>query len=97
MEENKEFLRQDNNYRTLKAFQKAECIYDVTFYFANKFLKTGDRTDETIANIAITLIHQCDILIRGLIEWKKRDFIEKGGIKEEMYKARKEWQKRNWQ
>ena len=23
MEENKEFLRQDNNYRTLKAFQKA--------------------------------------------------------------------------
>lgn len=185
MDEDKEFLRQDNNYRTLKAFRKAECIYDVTFYFAHQFLKPGDRTidqmiqaarsgkqnlaegnidgitsremelkltnvnraslhellldyedylrvrgleqwsyddprcrqtrdfckmhldsavyrekiqersDETIANIAITLIHQCDVLIRGLIEWKKRDFIEKGGIKEEMYRARKEWQKRN--
>lgn len=44
MDEDKDFLRQDNNYRSLKAFQKAECIYDVTFYFAHKFLKTGDRT-----------------------------------------------------
>lgn len=44
MDEDKNFLRQDNNYRSLKAFQKAECIYDVTFYFAHKFLKTGDRT-----------------------------------------------------
>ena len=185
MEEDRNFLAQDNNYRTLKAFQKAECIYDVTFYFAHQFLKSGDRTidqmiqaarsgkqnlaegnidgitsremelrltnvnraslhellldyedylrvrgleqwrhddprcvqtrafcrahldsaiyrekikersDETIANIAITLIHQCDALIRGLIEWKKRDVLENGGIKEEMYRARKEWQKRN--
>ena len=185
MEENKEFLRQDNNYRTLKAFKKAECIYDVTFFFAHKFLSIGDRTidqmiqaarsgkqnlaegnidgitsremelkltnvnraslhellldyedylrvrgmeqwpyndprciqtrtfckkhldsaiyrekikdrsDEVIANLAITLIHQCDVLIRGLIEWKKRDFIERGGIKEEMYQARKDWQRKN--
>ena len=48
-----------------------------------------------IANLAITLIHQCDLLIQGIIEWKKRDFLERGGIKEEMYKARKDWQKRN--
>ncbi|MCR5039135.1 MAG: four helix bundle suffix domain-containing protein [Bacteroidales bacterium] len=185
MKENKEFIRQDAGYRTLKAFQKAECIYDITFFFANKFLKKGDRTidqmvqaarsgkqnlaegnvdgvtsremelkllnvnraslhellldyedylrvrgleqwsysdprcvqtrqfcknhldsaiyrekikvrsDETIANIAITLIHQCDVLLRGLIEWKKRDFIKRGGIKEEMYKARVEWMKKN--
>ena len=185
MDEDKDFLRQDNNYRTLKAFQKAECIYDVTYYFAHKYLKTGDRTidqmvqsarsgkqnlaegnidgitsrememklmnvnraslhellldyedylrvrgleqwksddprcrqtrafckshldsavyrekikersDETIANIAITLIHQCDVLIRGLIEWQKHDFVENGGIKEELYRARKDWQRRN--
>ena len=181
----KDFIRQDNNYRTLKAFQKAECVYDVTYYFANKFLSKGDRTidqmvqaarsgkqnlaegnidgvtskemeikltnvnraslhellldyedylrvrgleqwpyddprcvqtrafckkhldsavyrekikdrsDETIANIAITLIHQCDVLIRGLIEWQKRNFLENGGIKEEMYRARKEYRDRN--
>lgn len=181
----KDFIRQDNNYRTLKAFQKAECVYDVTYYFANKFLSKGDRTidqmvqaarsgkqnlaegnidgvtskemeikltnvnraslhellldyedylrvrgleqwpyddprcvqtrafckkhldsavyrekikdrsDETIANIAITLIHQCDVLIRGLIEWQKRNFLENGGIKEEMYRARKAYRDRN--
>lgn len=182
---NKDFIRQDNNYRTLKAFQKAECVYDVTYYFANKFLSKGDRTidqmvqaarsgkqnlaegnidgvtskemeikltnvnraslhellldyedylrvrgleqwpyddprcvqtrafckkhldsavyrekikdrsDETIANIAITLIHQCDVLIRGLIEWQKRNFLENGGIKEEMYRARKAYRDNN--
>ncbi|MBO7418733.1 MAG: four helix bundle suffix domain-containing protein [Bacteroidaceae bacterium] len=42
-----------------------------------------------------TLIHQCDVLLKGLIGWKKRDFIERGGIKEEMYRARVEWMKRN--
>ena len=183
--DNKDFIRQDNNYRTLKAFQKAECVYDVTYYFANKFLSKGDRTidqmvqaarsgkqnlaegnidgvtskemeikltnvnraslhellldyedylrvrgleqwpyydprcvqtrafckkhldsavyrekikdrsDETIANIAITLIHQCDVLIRGLIEWQKRNFLENGGIKEEMYRARKAYRDSN--
>ncbi len=177
--DSKNFIRQDNNYSTLKAFQKAECVYDVTYYFANKFLQKGDRTidqmvqaarsgkqnlaegnidgvtskemeikltnvnraslhellldyedylrvrgleqwtfndprcvqtrefckrhldstvyrekikdrtDETIANIAITLIHQCDVLIKGLIEWQKKNFLENGGIKEEMYRARK--------
>ena len=30
MAENKDFLRQDGDYRTMKAFRKAECIYDVT-------------------------------------------------------------------
>ena len=183
--DNKDFIRQDNNYRTLKAFQKAECVYDVTYYFANKFLSKGDRTidqmvqaarsgkqnlaegnidgvtskemeikltnvnraslhellldyedylrvrgleqwpyddprcvqtrafckkhldsavyrekikdrsDETIANIAITLIHQCDVLIRGLIEWQKKNFLENGGIKEELYRARKAYRDSN--
>ena len=52
MEEYKDFLRQDNNYRTLKAFQKAECIYDVTFYFAHQFLKAGDRTIDQMIQAA---------------------------------------------
>ena len=185
MTDSRDFLRQDNNYRTLKAFRKAECVYDVTYYFANKFLVKGartidqmvqaarsgkqnlaegnidgitskemelkltnvnraslhellldyedylrvrgleqwpyddprcvqtrefckkhldsavyrekikDRSDETIANIAITLIHQCDVLIKGLIEWQKKNFLENGGIKEEMYRARKAYRDSN--
>lgn len=38
------FLPQRGNYRNLIAYQKAECIYDITFFFANKFLSKGDRT-----------------------------------------------------
>lgn len=46
------------------------------------------RSDETIANIAITMIHQYDYLITRLIETQKRRFLAEGGIKEEMYRAR---------
>lgn len=174
----KTFLKQKGNYRNLIAFQKAECIYDVTYFFAHKFLSKGDRTidqmvqaarsgrqniaegceaattsaeseikllnvakaslqellldyedylrvrdlslweintekavktrkictvhnesayyreaikvrsDETICNIAITLIHQADKLLRMYIEKLQEDFVTNGGIKEQMYKAR---------
>lgn len=179
------FIHQRGNYKNLIAYKKAECIYDITYYFAHKFLNKGDRTvdqmiqaarsgkqniaegssasstsketelkltnvakaslqellvdyedylrvrnleqwevnsekairtrevcrkhtdsayfrkaiavrsDETIANIAITLIHQTDMLLRRLIERQKIEFLTKGGIKEEMYSARKEWRKNN--
>ena len=50
--------------------------------------RLDERSDETIANIAITLLHQYDYLITRLIETQKRRFLEEGGIKEEMYRAR---------
>lgn len=53
------------------------------------------RSDETIANIAITLIHQTDSLLRKLIDHLKTEFLTHGGIKEEMYAARKEWRRQN--
>ncbi len=177
------FLPQNKNYKNLIVYQKAECIYDITFHFAHKYLSKGDRTidqmiqaarsgkqniaegsaasttsketelkltnvakasllelladyedylrvrklqqwptdseksirtravckkhsesefyrdaiairnDETIANIAITLIHQTDLLLRNLIEHQKSEFLKNGGIKEEMYKARMDWRK----
>lgn len=179
------FMPQRGNFKELIVYQKAECIYDITFFFAHKFLDKSDRTidqmiqaarsgkqnitegsaasgtsketelkltnvaraslqellidyedylrvrnlqiweinsdkaaktrevckkhtdskfyrdaiairsDETIANIAITLIHQTDTLLRRLIEKLKQDFVENGGLKEEMYKARVEWRKNN--
>lgn len=172
------FLRQKGNFRNLIAFQKAECIYDITYYFAHKYLQPGDRTvdqmiqaarsgrqniaegceagttsseteikllnvakaslqellldyedylrvrgltlwevssekaaatrricsrrndsafyreaiaernDETICNIAITLIHQADFLLRKYIETLQEEFLQNGGIKEQMYNAR---------
>ncbi|MDE6371245.1 MAG: four helix bundle suffix domain-containing protein [Duncaniella sp.] len=172
------FLPHKGNYRKLIVFQKAECIYDITYYFAHKYLEKGDRTidqmiqsarsgrqniaegaaagptssetelklinvaraslqellldfedylrvrgleqwklgsekseqcrrvcsahndseyyrnaitsrsDETIANIAITLIHQTDVFLRKLINRLQADFLTQGGIKEQMYRAR---------
>ena len=46
------------------------------------------RNAETVANIAITLIHQADLLIYKLMERAKADFLERGGIREEMTRAR---------
>ena len=51
--------------------------------------KMKERSDETIANIALTMIHQFDYLMVRLIESIKRRFLEQGGIKEQMYRARK--------
>ncbi len=47
-----------------------------------------ERSAETIANIAITMLHQFDVLISRLIESQKRAFLREGGIKEQMYRAR---------
>lgn len=172
------FLPKKGNYRKLIAFQKAECIYDITYYFAHTHLQKGDRTidqmiqaarsgrqniaegtsagatsaeieiklvnvaraslqellldyedylrvrglnkweadsekavttrkvcachnessfyveaikqrsAETIANIAVTLIHQTDVFLRRFLDRLKHDFVMNGGIKEQMYQAR---------
>ena len=178
MPTDKSFLPQKGNYRSLIVYQKTECIYDVTFYFAHHFFEKGDRTidqmvqaarsgkqniaegsaasttsretelklmnvakaslqellvdyedylrvrglelwkdsdprylqtravlskhndsafyreaikvrsAETIANIAITLIHQADAMLVRLIEKLKQQFVQQGGIREEMTRAR---------
>ncbi len=172
------FLPKRGNYRGLIAYQKAECIYDITFYFAHTYFEKSDRTidqmvqaarsgkqniaegsaasatstetelklinvaraslqellvdytdylrvhgleqwamdsekarqarlvcsqhndatyyrtaiaersAETIANIAVTLIHQEDVLLRKLLQRLEDDFVRQGGIKERMYAAR---------
>ncbi len=176
------FLTQKGDYKRLIAFQKSECIYDITAYFIEHYLpKIGDRTvdqmkqaarsgkqniaegnetgttsmeaciklvnvakaslkelqedyedylrnhgnqlwsvdspqcrnarvwckehskpvdyirvchlrdDITVANIALVLIHQTDYLLRRLLEKFKTDFLEHGGIKEQMSQARRNW------
>ena len=51
--------------------------------------KVKERSPETIANIALTMIHAYDYLMERLIESIKRRFLQQGGIKEAMYRARK--------
>ena len=52
------------------------------------------RSAETIANIALVMLHQEDYLLKCLFEKLKRDFMENGGIKEEIYQIRRELRKK---
>lgn len=181
MENNYQFLKQKGNYKDLIAYQKAECIYDITYFFVHQYLEKGDRTIDqmvqaarsgkqniaegasasttssetelklmnvaraslqellidyedylrvrnlelwsvddprsmqtrrvcaahndsayyreqiqsrsaaTIANIAITLIHQEDVVLRKLINRLQADFVKEGGVREKMSQARREY------
>lgn len=46
------FLPTHGNYKDLLSFQKAEVVYDITFRFANKFLRKGDRTIDQMIQAA---------------------------------------------
>ena len=40
------------SYRKLKAYCKAEVIYDLTYYFCENYLKCGDRTIDQMVQAA---------------------------------------------
>jgi four helix bundle suffix protein len=46
------------------------------------------RPAETLANIAICLIHQTNYLLDQLVRRLEKDFVEKGGLRERMTRAR---------
>ena len=187
MTDKRKFLSYKGNYKNLKVYQKAECVYDVTYIFAHRFLERGDRTidqmvqaarsgkqnivegnaaavmssetelklynvaraslqellvdyedflrvrgleqwalddprhiqarnvckehndsqyyrsiidsrsEETIANIAIILIHQTDALLNALFEARKQHFVQNGGVREELTRTRLASRKQNKQ
>ncbi len=46
------FIRQKGNYEELICYKKSMCIYDVTYYFAHKYLNKGDRTIDQMIQAA---------------------------------------------
>ena len=51
--EPKPFLPKKGNYRDLLVYKKAECIYDITFFFAHRyFIPTKDRTVDQVVQAA---------------------------------------------
>ena len=48
----KELKPNSGRYRTLLAYRKTEVIYDMTFYFCNKYLQRGDRTIDQMIQAA---------------------------------------------
>lgn len=47
-----EFLKPKTGFRKLRCFQKAECIYDITYYFVRHYLERGDRTCDQMVQAA---------------------------------------------
>lgn len=65
------------SYKSLKVYQKSECVYDITYYFVTHFLnRANDRTVDQMQQAA----HSC-----------KQNIVE--GIKEQRLKARLEYRK----
>lgn len=60
-----------------------------TFELYREFVST--RPPETIANIAICLIHQANTLLDRQIARLEADFVKEGGLSEHMTRARKEY------
>jgi len=57
-----------------------------TFELYREFVDT--RPPEVIANIAICLIHQTNYLLDQQLRRLEKDFLEQGGLRERMFKAR---------
>lgn len=45
-------IRRTGNYRKLLSYQKAEVIYEMTYYFCQRFLQKGDRTVDQMVQAA---------------------------------------------
>ena len=77
-------------YDLPKAVQtrKVCSVYNDSAYYREAI---KERSAETIANIAITLIHQEDVFLGRLLESLQKSFVEKGGVREQMTKARLEY------
>jgi four helix bundle suffix protein len=45
-------LPPSGGYQKLISYQKAECVYDLTYYFCHKYLNRGDRTIDQMVQAA---------------------------------------------
>lgn len=59
---------------------------DVSYETYRAYIDT--RPGDVVANIIICLIHQTNYLLDQQIRRLEKDFVEKGGLKENMFKAR---------
>ena len=92
LEDYRDFLRQNemeiwdkNDPRTMVTRNFCLKNTDVKIFTE----KCKSRSDETVANIMITLIKQMDAMLAKVLRSIELDFIEKGGIKEAMSRARR--------
>ena len=92
LEDYRDFLRVrdavlwDKNSREALFVRKLGSQQDVSYGTYRTYLET--RPPEVCANIIICLIHQTNYLLDQLLKTLEKDFLEKGGLRENMTKAR---------
>ena len=92
LEDYKDFLRVnslqlwDKNSKQAIYVRKLAYRPDESLETYKEFLET--RKPETVANIIICLIHQCNYLLNQQIRSLEKEFIQNGGLRERMYHAR---------
>ncbi len=64
-----------------------------TYELYREFVET--RPPETVANIAICLIHQTNYLVDQQLRRLEQDFLKEGGLRERMTRARIDYRNRN--
>ena len=99
LEDYRDYLRDHNHPIWDKDSKQAKYVRftlarqpDESYETYRPFVET--RPPETIANIAICLIHQANYLLDQQLRRLEKDFVEKGGIRERMTRARLEHRNR---
>lgn len=64
-----DFVLHTGGYRSLVAYRKAEVIYDLSFYFCNKYLNRGDRTIDQMVQAARSGKHN---LTKARLEFRNK-------------------------
>ena len=78
----KQWDSQHPRYGKMRAYARSD-------EFSNEYaLKIQQMSDEEIANLCITLIHQTMSMLHNLLSTMQKRFVTEGGIKERMHKAR---------
>ncbi len=95
LEDYRDFLRVrdhalwDKDSREAMFVRKLGSDRNASYETYRTFFET--RPAETFANIMICLIHQTNYLLDKQIARLEKDFLEKGGLKENMFRARVEY------
>ncbi len=92
LEDYQDYLRVRNLKQWDKDSKEARYVRRLA-YSSNESFETyrhfiETRSDETVANIIICLIHQCCYLLDRQIYSLEQEFIRQGGFKERMYRER---------
>ena len=91
-EDYEDFLRQNKHEIWGKDNPKTEAVrrFNRTHNDPLDYVQRCEvRSDETVANIMLTLAYQLDAMLAKVMKALEEDFLEEGGIKEAMARARR--------